>query len=297
MKHIKTIIEQVKYFLDKCSDDNISAIAGQSAFFIILSFVPFLMFAFAILSFLNIPQVIFDSYIENNLSSDVGMYLEQIINSSYASAASVALVTIIAALWSSGKGVYSVTEGIRVIYNLPNKHNWLIKRIFSAGYTFLMFVVLILAIIVSLISNFFQDSIEPYIKTLPYAVTVLYGLRYLIMFVLVVLMIALALKVYLRSRVEDKRYAKFRVQLPGAILTAFIWTLLSKGINIYVELFNGFSIYGSIATAAVIMIWLYFTMYVFLCCVQFNYIYHEQIYNFKLRNLIRTKRIRIRKKK
>ena len=297
MKHIKTIIEQVKYFLDKCSDDNISAIAGQSAFFIILSFVPFLMFAFAILSFLNIPQVIFDSYVENNLSSDVGMYLEQIINSSYASAASVALVTIIAALWSSGKGVYSVTEGIRVIYNLPNKHNWLIKRIFSAGYTFLMFVVLILAIIVSLISNFFQDSIEPYIKTLPYAVTVLYGLRYLIMFVLVVLMIALALKVYLRSRVEDKRYAKFRVQLPGAILTAFIWTLLSKGINIYVELFNGFSIYGSIATAAVIMIWLYFTMYVFLCCVQFNYIYHEQIYNFKLRNLIKTKRIRIRKKK
>ena len=297
MKHIKTIIEQVKYFLDKCSDDNISAIAGQSAFFIILSFVPFLMFAFAILSFLNIPQVIFDSYIENNLTSDVGMYLEHIINSSYASAASVALVTIIAALWSSGKGVYSVTEGIRVIYNLPNKHNWLIKRIFSAGYTFLMFIVLILALIVSLISNFFQDSIEPYIKTLPYAVTVLYGLRYLIMFVLVVLMIALALKVYLRSRVEDKRYAKFRVQLPGAILTAFIWTLLSKGINIYVELFNGFSIYGSIATAAVIMIWLYFTMYVFLCCVQFNYIYHEQIYNFKLRNLIRTKRIRIRKKK
>lgn len=297
MKYIKTIIEQVKYFLDKCSDDNISAIAGQSAFFIILSFVPFLMFAFAILSFLNIPQVIFDSYIENNLTSDVGMYLEHIINSSYASAASVALVTIIAALWSSGKGVYSVTEGIRVIYNLPNKHNWLIKRIFSAGYTFLMFIVLILAIIVSLISNFFQDSIEPYIKTLPYAVTVLYGLRYLIMFVLVVLMIALALKVYLRSRVEDKRYAKFRVQLPGAILTAFIWTLLSKGINIYVELFNGFSIYGSIATAAVIMIWLYFTMYVFLCCVQFNYIYHKQIYNFKLRNLIRTKRIRIRKKK
>ena len=168
MKHIKTIIEQVKYFLDKCSDDNISAIAGQSAFFIILSFVPFLMFAFAILSFLNIPQVIFDSYVENNLTSDVGMYLEHIINSSYASAASVALVTIIAALWSSGKGVYSVTEGIRVIYNLPNKHNWLIKRIFSAGYTFLMFVVLILAIIVSLISNFFQDSIEPYIKTLPY---------------------------------------------------------------------------------------------------------------------------------
>ena len=296
MKHIKTIIEQVKYFLDKCSDDNISAIAGQSAFFIILSFVPFLMFAFAILSFLNIPQVIFDSYIEN-LTSDVGMYLEQIINSSYASAASVALVTIIAALWSSGKGVYSVTEGIRVIYNLPNKHNWLIKRIFSAGYTFLMFIVLILAIIVSLISNFFQDSIEPYIKTLPYAVTVLYGLRYLIMFVLVVLMIALALKVYLRSRVEDKRYSKFRVQLPGAILTAFIWTLLSKGINIYVELFNGFSIYGSIATAAVIMIWLYFTMYVFLCCVQFNYIYHKQIYNFKLRNLIKTQRIRIRKKK
>lgn len=289
MKKIRKLITHIIRFSNKCSDDNVSAIAGQSAFFIMLSFVPFLMFAFAILSFFNIPQGLFNTYVVNILPESVSTVIEDIIQSSYESAVGMALVTIITALWTAGKGVYSVTEGIRIIYKLPNKHNWIVKRIFSMGYTFLMFIVLILALIVLFISKFFEGIIESYLVYLPYSVSVVYWSRYVIMFVLFVLLIAFALKLFLTRRVEDKRYAKFRLQLPGAVLTALIWTLTSEFITIYVDYFGGFSVYGSIATVAIVMIWLYFIMLIFLYCIQFNYIYRDYIYNFSFKTFIKTR--------
>ncbi len=275
------------HFINKSSRDNISAIAGQSAFFIILSFVPFLMFAFAILSFFNIPKGFFDTYLVNVLPEYIGDYLNHIIMSSYESAVGVAFTTIVLALWSAGKGIYSVTDGIRRIYGLPNKHNWFVKRLFSMGYTFLMFLVIFSTFVILVISKFFQNIIEPYIKEAPRAVAVLYGMRYIITFVLIVILIALALKIFLRTRVKDKRLAKFRLQLPGAIMTAVIWTIMSELISIYVKYYGGFSIYGSLTTAAIIMVWLYFTMLIFLYCVQFNYIYRLKIYQYRVKDLFR----------
>lgn len=286
------------HFINKSSKDNISAIAGQSAFFIILSFVPFLMFAFAILSFFNIPKGFFDTYLVNVLPEYIGDYLNDIIMSSYESAVGVAFTTIVLALWSAGKGIYSVTDGIRRIYGLPDKHNWFVKRLFSMGYTFLMFLVIFSTFVILVISKFFQNIIEPYIKEAPRAVIVLYGMRYIITFVLIVILIALALKIFLRSRVKDKRLAKFRLQLPGAIMTAVIWTVMSELISIYVKYYGGFSIYGSLTTAAIIMVWLYFTMLIFLYCVQFNYIYRLKIYQYRVKDLFRYfYRITHRKKK
>ncbi len=275
------------HFINKSSKDNISAIAGQSAFFIILSFVPFLMFAFAILSFFNIPKDFFDTYLVNVLPDYIDEYLNDIILSSYESAVGVAFTTIVLTLWSAGKGIYSITDGISRIYGLPDKHNWFVKRLFSMGYTFLMFLVIFSTFVILVISKFFQNIIEPYIKEASRAVTVLYGMRYIITFVLIVILIALALKIFLRTRVKDKRFAKFRLQLPGAIMTAVIWTVMSELISIYVKYYGGFSIYGSLTTAAIIMVWLYFTMLIFLYCVQFNYIYRLKIYQFRIKDLFR----------
>lgn len=286
MRKITKLIGHIKHFINKSSNDNISAIAGQSAFFIILSFVPFLMFAFAILSFFNIPKGFFDTYLVNILPDYMGDYLNKIIVSSYESAVGVAFTTIVLALWSSGKGVYSITEGIRRIYGLPNKHNWFVKRLFSMGYTFLMFLVIVLTFVVLVISKFFEGIIEPYIKEASRAVVVLYAMRYVIMFLLIVVLIALALKIFLRNRVRDKRLAKFRLQLPGAIMTAVIWTIMSELISVYVKYYGGFSVYGSLTTAAIIMVWLYFTMLIFLYSVQFNYIYRLSIYKFRIKDLL-----------
>lgn len=285
------LLAKIKYFLNKNIDDNIGAIAAQSAFFLILSLVPFLMFAFAVLSFLNIPRELYDTYLKQVVSNDFSGGLKAFIETAYDNSVSVAFTTIIVALWSAGKGLYSITDGICRIYKIKNNKPWIIKRIYAMGYTFIMFIVMVLLVGVLVVTGFFDDQIKPFLEGLPYVVGLLYSLRYIIVFILIIILISLAIKLLLRNKVKDKRWAKFRLQLPGVALTSLCWMVLTYGIRIYVKFFNGFSIYGSLTTIIIIMIWFYFCMYILLYGIQFNYINRREIYRFRIRNLFKRKKI------
>jgi membrane protein len=283
MKRKNKLLGKIKNFLSKSKEDNISAIAAQSAFFLVLSIVPFLMFAFAVLSYFNIPREFYETYIQGVFVDDWGDKLKSIVDTTYANSIGIAFTTIIVALWSAGKGLYSITDGINRIYKIEYKRVWIIKRIYAMGYTLLMFLVMVLTVGLLIVTEFFDNQLRPFIKNLPYILGIIYTLRYFVVFAALLLLVSLAIKLYLRNKVDDKRWAKFRLQLPGVFLTALCWLGLSYGIRIYVKYFNGFSIYGSLTSIAVIMIWFYFSMYILLYGIQFNYINRREIYNFRFR--------------
>jgi membrane protein len=283
MKRKNKLLGKIKHFLSKSKEDNIAAIAAQSAFFLVLSIVPFLMFAFAVLSYFNIPREFYETYIQGVFVDDWGDKLKSIVDTTYANSIGIAFTTIIVALWSAGKGLYSITDGINRIYKIEYKRVWFVKRIYAMGYTLLMFLVMVLTVGLLIVTEFFDNQLRPFIKNLPYILGIIYTLRYFVVFAALLLLVSLAIKLYLRNKVDDKRWAKFRLQLPGVFLTALCWLGLSYGIRIYVKYFNGFSIYGSLTSIAVIMIWFYFSMYILLYGIQFNYIYRREIYNFRFR--------------
>ena len=281
MNKIIILISNIRSILKKNSEDNIPAIAARSAFFIILSFVPFMIFALAVITRFGISQSDIEGLMNGLfVSEDIAEWVNSIFRESYSAATGVAVTTVILALWSAGKGVYSITEGIRVIYRLPNKYNWFVKRIFSMGYTVLMFAAIILTTVGLVLSEFADSLVKPIVKNMPLIVDLLYTLRYFIILIIVTLLIALALKIYLRRRVEDKSCASFKAQLPGAVLTSAGWVVLSLGIKIYVNYFNGFSLYGSLGTLAIIMVWIYFSIYIFAVGVQINCMYCQKLYEF-----------------
>lgn len=290
MYKIIILITNIKNILKKNKEDNIPAISGQSAFFIILSFVPFLIFALAIIANFGISQSELLGMIKGVfLDESITVWFNSILKESYSAATGVAITTVILALWSAGKGVYSITEGISVIYKIPKKYNWFVRRVFAMGYTILMLLALILTIAGLLISEFADSIIRPVIKNMPFIINLLYTLRYFIVFIVVTLLLAFALKVFLRFRVEDKSYAKFKCQLPGAVITSVGWVVLSLGIKIYVNYFNGFSIYGSLGTLALVMVWMYFSIYIFAFGIQINYMYCQKISEFSLKKLFKRK--------
>ncbi len=284
MKKSVKLVGHIKHFIRKNGSDKISAIAGQSAFYIILSFVPFLMFAFALLSYFGVSSNWYYEYISMWVPSNINEYIGGIIDNAYESAVSMAYFTIITALWSSGRGIYSITEGVLTIYKSSRNKNWFVKRLQAMLYTFIMFVVIVLSMVVLVLGEFFQNSIISLLSNLSYVVYVIYILRYVIMFVILVVLIAFALKSLLYFNIKDKSMASFRMQLPGAILLSLSWIILSAVISIYTNYFGGFSLYGSLGVAAVIMIWLYFAMYLFLCSIQFNYIYRFRIHKLFFKN-------------
>lgn len=89
-------------------------------------------------------------------------------------------------------------------------------------------------------------------------------------------LMALVIKLFLRDKVKDKRYISFRALMPGMLLTVICWYLLTFGVMAYIKNFATQSIYGSLGTVFVMMIWVYFLMYILLCCIEFNYIHREK---------------------
>ena len=76
------------------------------------------------------------------------------------------------------------------------------------------------------------------------------------------------------------RKATLRSQLPGAVLCTLAWYAFSFGLSVYVNYFNGFSMYGSLTTIVLIMLWLYFCMYIMMLCAEINVVFERTIENW-----------------
>lgn len=290
---IKKHIDSVRNFIgrfepitSKILHDNIFAIAGQSAFFIILSAVPLSMFIVSILQNLHIPV----DFIEMGLS---GIFSEQIVDeisefltNAYNNAVGISLITLVITLWSAAQGVHAITNGLNRIYDAYENRNWFFLRIRAMFYTIAFFAIILISLVIIGLGSTINKLLSPYIKYLPDFVALIYHLRYVLIFLFLVVLFALVYRNFPNiSRKQHREYG-IKYQLPGAFLCTLSWYVLSLGISIYVDNFNGFSIYGGLATLAGIMIWLYFCMVCLMICAEINYVYHEQIKNFRLKSLI-----------
>ena len=296
---VRNFIDRFEPITSKILHDNIFAIAGQSAFFLILSAVPLSMFIVSIFQNLHIPV----EFIENILS---GIFSEQIVDeisgfltNAYKSAVGISLITLIITLWSAAQGIHAITNGLNRIYDAYENRNWLFLRIRAMFYTIAFFAIILISLLIIGLGTSINEWLSPYLKYLPDFVALIYHLRYLLVFLFLVVLFGLVYRNFPNiSRKQHKEYG-IKYQLPGAFLCTLSWYVLSFGISIYVDNFNGFSIYGGLATLAGIMIWLYFCMVCLMICAEINYVYHEQIKNFSLRSLTNKlkKRKHVRNKK
>lgn len=286
-KPFDKIKSEVKVFIDKCIEDNISALSGQSAFFMILSAIPFIMFAVSILSLIGRGATI--KLPEMPADNAVGNYIIRIVNNTIANASSsTSIITAIVSLWTAGRGMYIITEGISRIYKLPSKNFWLVKRVFAMGYTTFMLIILVIFSVLLTFGSFLNAELTSMIKVvLPSWL----GPTTILIFadILMILFMTLAMKLYLLGKVQDKRYTKFKVLLPGAIVTVIAWNIYIFGMRIYTKYFSTSSVYGSLGTIAVLMLMIYFMMYILLCGVELNYLYRDSFLNFKFKNLFTEK--------
>lgn len=275
------VTNEIMWFLDVAYKDNIPALAGQSAFFMILSAPPLLMFAFTVLSMLTGQDIqsIGMSFLDRfRQIGDFPLleYAERFIKTSVSrSGSGTAILTAIVTLWSAGNGMYCITEGISRVYKLPNKRIWLTKRLFSMLYTLLLLVVMMLDFAFMAINIVFATGIVT-ILGIKEARNVFLVIFYIVFGLLQAWLMALVIKLFLRDKVKDKRYISFRALMPGMLLTVICWYLLTFGVMAYIKNFATQSIYGSLGTVFVMMIWAYFLMYILLCCIEFNYIHREK---------------------
>ena len=280
IKFFISIYVYFRPFIKKLNGDNVFAIAGQSAFFIILSAVPLAMFAISIFQNLHIPEEslkqVFGMVFNEQATKEFSTYLSNM----YKDATGISVITLIGTLWSAAKGVHCITNGLNRVYNTYENRKWLFLRLRAMLYTVLVFLIVFVSMLVVMLSSVVNDWIKESGTNLPAVVSLLFHLRYVIIFFYIVFMFALMYRNFPNLTKETRREYSFVCQLPGALFTAVSWFLLTIGISIYVTDFHGFSLYGGLLRLTVIMVWLYLCMGCFMIGAEINYYYHSSIKAF-----------------
>ena len=274
---IKSVYAPFQPFLDKINHDNVFAISGQSAFFLILSSMPLAMFGVSVLQSFHIPVETFENFFGMFLNETASRYMSDFMSNVYQNTTGISLITIIVTLWSAAKGIQAVTNGLNRVHNTYENRNWLFVRLRSMLYTVIFFLILLGTIFVVVLGSTLNNVMREYLTVLPGFVSVLYNLRYLIVFAYLVILFALIYRNIPNLTREVRKKYSFRYQLPGAFLCAVSWIVLSLGISIYVDDFNGFSVYGGLTRLAVIMVWLYLCIVCLMIGAEINTFYHEKI--------------------
>lgn len=256
-------------FTKECKEDRINAYAAQSAFFILLAIIPFLMVFLSVLKYTPITESMLLEMYDKGLPAYISPFFISITDEIYNRSFGVTAVSAAVAIWSAAKGLHALMDGLNAVNNLQENRNWFILRFWSAIYTVIFMAAIVFTLVILVFGNSIRILAVNYLPVLRGISVILSSFRGLLFFAILVVFFDVVFTILPNKKLH------FLGQLPGAMLCALSWNVISFLLSVYIDYFNGFSMYGSLTTVVLMLLWLYFCMYSTLMCAEFNVIFGE----------------------
>lgn len=273
MRKIKDIYKKISDISAEITQDHVGAYAAQTAFFFLLCMIPIILLLLTLVQYTPVTKADVMTAVIQVFPSSVDSLITSIVNQVYNQSTGIVPVTIIVALWSAGKGVLAMSSGLNCVYNCQETRNYIFLRIRATLYTVMFILVIILLLVLSVFGNTLNILVEEHIPIMKNMADWLIEARIIITPTVMLVFLMLIYK-FLPNRKD-----KYRKQLPGAIFATIGWMVVSWVFSVYVDIFQGFSsMYGSLTTIMLIMMWLYFCMYSILLGGELNVMLYDKMF-------------------
>jgi len=279
---IKATYKLIRLFGQKIDDDHIQAYSAQAAFFIIISFFPFIMLLFSIVKFFPLTESSMLLLFSQIFPSGVNSMVVPLITQIYDTTASGTLIslTAITTLWSAGKGFLAIMKGLNAVYEIKETRSYLFLRATSALYTLIFAIMVIITMILFVFGNRLFLWIEKRFPGFADMAFVIISLRTIVGLITLVIFFLL---IYI---VIPNRRTKIMQEIPGALLSAAGWMGFSYAFSFYIDNFSNFSAtYGSLTAIVLFMLWMYFLMYILFLGAECNRLLENKLFVRKVKKL------------
>lgn len=261
-----SILRLIRAFLKKINTDGISALSAHAAFFVIISFFPFVMFLLTLLSYFPFFTKTLPSVNLDLLPVAVSTFIVQAFTElSDRANGTILSITVIIAIWSASRGILSIMRGLNSIHRIRETRNYFITRIMATLYTVVFAVLLLVMMLIFVFGNqltLWLVELFPVLGDFALLIISLrtaVGIAVLIFFFLIIFI-----------SLPNRKTSILR-ELPGAVLTAAGWVGFSFLFSFYVDnLSNYTAIYGSLTAIVLCMLWLYACMYILFIGAEVN---------------------------
>lgn len=279
---IKPTIKFLNMFFGKIRDDHVSAFSAQAAFFIIISFFPFIMFLLSIVPFLSLKESTILNLATQIFPNAFNSLIVLVITEVYRKVNSGTLIsiTVITALWSAGKGFLAIMKGLNSVYGIQETRKSIILRIISTLYTLVFAIMLIASIILFIFGNKLYLWIETRFPVLQDLALLIISLRTIVGLIILLIFF---LVIYVAI---PNRKTKISRELPGALVCAAGWMGFSYAFSYYIDHYSNYaSMYGSLTTIVLFMLWMYFCMYILFIGAEINLLIQNKTLTEKIKDM------------
>ncbi len=282
---IKATFRLIGLLSRKITGDHVEAFSAQAAFFIIISFFPFIMLLLSLVYLFPLEESNVLRFITEVFPTTVSAMLFSVITEIYDNAASstVISITAITALWSAAKGFLAIMKGLNAVYEINETRNYFFLRAIAAFYTLIFAIMLLATMVLFVFGNRLYFWIQQKIPIIKDTALVIISLRTILG---LVILIVFFLIIYI---VIPNRKTRIMNELPGAMICAAGWMGFSYAFSYYIDNFSNYSsMYGSLTAIVLFMLWMYFCMYLLFLGAEFNILITNKSFMQKLRRIYMT---------
>lgn len=266
MKKTRKLFREIINLIQKVPEHHVAAYAAQSAFFFILSMIPIILLLMTLVQYTPVTKADVMTAVLQIFPSTINTMLTSIVNQVYNQSMGIIPVTVLVALWSAGKGVLALATALNTMFGCPETRNYIYIRLRATVYTILFIMMLIVMLVVAVFGNTIYDFLVGHFVLVDRISGLLLWLK---AFVAPAMLTILFLYVY--KYLPNSNEIILKEQLPGALFAAAGWMACSWLFSVYLDWFQGFSsMYGSLTTIILIMLWMYFSMYCILLGGELN---------------------------
>lgn len=254
------------HLIVKVRKDDVFALASQLAYYLVLSFFPFLIFLITLIGFskLNASDVLFglSKFLPETVYQMVENIVVEVVNSQNTGMLGA---SILLTVWTASSSFRAVIKGVNKAYEIEDRRSFIKRSIIAVLCT----IALALAIIGALAMLVFGNLIGKYLLTIipfNHIINILWNLfRYLLVIFMMILIFAAIYKFIPAKKL------KWRDVIPGAVITTVGWVIASILFAYYVNNFSNYSrLYGSLGAVFLLMTWLFINSLIFIFGVEVN---------------------------
>ena len=265
---ILKVIVWIQNMLKKVRRHHLAAYSGQSAYFLILSALPFALFLLTLFQYLPIDT---QALLDGIALIIPGKYMpaaEAVLNDIHvASGSTIMSLSVVITIWTAAKGIMAITEGLNSVREIEEHRNYFLLRFKAACYTLLFAAVIIFTVFVLVFGNQIYSWIRTVFPSFPEYSQLLSMLKSFIAIGFYILIFTLFYKFLPAKPMKTLK------QIPGAVFTTAGWMISSYIFSLYVDLSKSPSyMYGSLSYLILFFIYLYMIMYIFFLGAELNFL-------------------------
>ena len=267
----KTVIFLVM-FIKKIGDDDIFALGAQLAYYMVLSFIPFLMFLMTLVGFSHLNSDAVLNLLSNVMPTEAFNLIQStVIEIVDKEQTGLLWISIALAIWVSSSGFKAVIKGLNKAYGVKETRSYIKLKLISMIYTILLALIVIATLFLFVFGDVIGDFFMKVLEHPEFIYYIWYMLRYV-----VVILIMILFFMFLYNATPCVRLGWLEV-IPGAVITTLGWISISYIFAYYVNNFSNYSrLYGSLGAVFMFMTWMFITSMILILGGEINAVLAEK---------------------